>query len=139
MDTILQLVPWLALIFLILTLVAVWRAYPALPPQVPIHFGFRLTPDGYGRRPTIWILPITSIVMWVGFTVLPVPDAATRHFLGLLGAECVWMFYTLTAGQIRVAVGQAQRLSSIIWLQTLLVMVTAIAGPKLLGLPMHHR
>lgn len=44
--------------------------YSHLPETIPVHFNAAGEPDGYGSRSSIWILPVTGLLIWITFTVL---------------------------------------------------------------------
>jgi uncharacterized membrane protein len=41
-----------------------------LPERIPVHFNFAGVPDGYGTVVTLWILPVTGAIMYLGMTIL---------------------------------------------------------------------
>lgn len=41
-----------------------------LPDTIPTHFNASGTPDGYGSKNTLWILPVTAVFMYLMMTVL---------------------------------------------------------------------
>ncbi|MFN8256571.1 MAG: DUF1648 domain-containing protein [Bacteroidales bacterium] len=43
---------------------------PQLPEQIPGHYNSLGIPDSFSSRNTIWALPITGLVMYVGLTFL---------------------------------------------------------------------
>ncbi len=44
--------------------------YRDLPDEIPTHFGFRGTPDGFGSKGSIWSLPIIGLLLYTGLTLL---------------------------------------------------------------------
>jgi hypothetical protein len=113
-----------------------WRS---LPDRVPMHFGITGQPDRYGRRWTFFILPATSLVMYL---TLSIPGET----MGLLSGEsasdpasvfimvwiktvsmflmgfCVWTI-------VRVAKGQARKMNVfVILLSVVLMMLPALTG-----------
>jgi uncharacterized membrane protein len=66
-DWIIEVAGFSFLIILI-ALPIIW--YNKLPESIPVHFNGAGEPDGYGGRSTLWILPVTGLVMWILFTVL---------------------------------------------------------------------
>jgi uncharacterized membrane protein len=66
-DRILESVGWLALIFLwVLTILN----YTKMPESVPIHFNAAGEVNGYGNKASIFILPVTGLVVFIGMTIL---------------------------------------------------------------------
>ncbi|MHB9149410.1 MAG: DUF1648 domain-containing protein [Thermoleophilia bacterium] len=45
-------------------------AWTSLPARVPLHFAVDGTPDGWGDRWTVWVLPAVAVVMNIGPAVL---------------------------------------------------------------------
>ena len=41
-----------------------------LPERIPTHFNIAGEPDGYGSKSTLWILPVTAVIMYIGMTIL---------------------------------------------------------------------
>jgi len=44
--------------------------YRDLPDEIPTHFGFRGTPDGFGNKGSIWSLPIIGVLLYTGLSLL---------------------------------------------------------------------
>lgn len=38
--------------------------YSSLPLFVPVHFDFAGSPDAFGRKYRLWLLPAVSVVLW---------------------------------------------------------------------------
>jgi uncharacterized membrane protein len=49
--------------------VALWY-WPGLPARVPMHFNAAGKVDGWGPKPTVWLLPVIGVVLAVPLTVL---------------------------------------------------------------------
>lgn len=45
--------------------------YPELPDRIPVHFDASGTPDGWGKKATIWILPVITVVISLALILLP--------------------------------------------------------------------
>jgi uncharacterized membrane protein len=45
--------------------------YTELPDIIPVHFNASGTPDGWGRKATIWILPVITVVISLALILLP--------------------------------------------------------------------
>jgi uncharacterized membrane protein len=43
---------------------------PRLPEKIPIHFNGAGTPDGFGSKASVWIIPVTGVCMYFLLTVL---------------------------------------------------------------------
>lgn len=124
----------LAFVLLWAGLAWIWLNYAQLPEQVPIHFGFRGEPDGWGRRAMIWLLPAVGFAIYLGLTLIllgPAP-AAVRLFMAILKVELLATFLYIEWGQVQVATGKADRLGNGIWLCVAVVMVTSLLAPVLL-------
>jgi len=44
--------------------------YPAMPDQIPTHFGIKGFADGWGPKTTIWLLPVIGFIIYAGLSVL---------------------------------------------------------------------
>ncbi|MCL6577546.1 DUF1648 domain-containing protein [Kyrpidia sp.] len=112
-----------------------------LPSKVPTHFGVFGTPDAWGSRDHVFVLPIVTIVMYVGtlfLTRIPhyfnYPTAVTSenapavYALGRLlveiitGMELPILLFVLQRGMIRAALGVQTGLGSF------LILVVALLG-----------
>lgn len=58
---ILQVIPFFIILF----------CYRTLPSQIPIHWNFAGTPDGWGGRNSIFMLPVLSVAVCLFFVLLP--------------------------------------------------------------------
>lgn len=119
----------MALLALALGIVAVVRAWPALPETVPTHFGLSGEPDGWGGRRTLLMLPAVSLVVylvlsavqllparWYSYPVALTDDNRARQhrlanglILGLKAAS-MGLFAHLTLAVLRTALGRADGL-----------------------------
>jgi len=67
LDKMVESIGWLALIFLwVLTILN----YSKMPETVPIHFNAAGEANGYGNKASIFILPVTGLVLFIGMTIL---------------------------------------------------------------------
>lgn len=58
-------------VFLLLSLVVLTvSAAVSLPARIPTHFGFDGSPDGWGGKESLMLLPVLSVVFYVGLTAL---------------------------------------------------------------------
>jgi uncharacterized membrane protein len=108
--------------------------YPGLADRVAIHFDARGVPDGWGSKSTMLILPVTTIVLYTGLTVLnkfpflfnyPFPitkENASKQYqiaktlIIWLKACCVGMFAYINYVTIDLATSENGSLSSVfIW------------------------
>jgi uncharacterized membrane protein len=64
------LIEFFALSFLIILIGLPLFFSSELPERIPVHFNFAGEPDGYGTRVTLWILPVTGTLMYMGMTIL---------------------------------------------------------------------
>ena len=60
----------LAAVFVVWMIASLIKDYPSLPQEVPTHFNAAGQPDAWGGKSTILILPLVTIVFYVGLTVL---------------------------------------------------------------------
>lgn len=55
-------------------LVACWVVpitfYANLPSEIPVHFNAQGEPDRWGHKSNLWILPIMTLVLYSGLTIL---------------------------------------------------------------------
>ena len=115
--------------FVVASLVQAARMYRFLPARIPIHFGFRGEPDGWGSRGMIWLLPIISVLMVAFLSVIPMIPSERPAPAGLLAAlnlELAALYFTILQGQIDVALGVRRRLGPQLWIILLLVIVTPL-------------
>lgn len=60
----------IAFLFLIFQIILPLIYYNHLPDSIPVHFNGAGQPDGYGSRSTLWILPATSLFLYLLMTIL---------------------------------------------------------------------
>jgi uncharacterized membrane protein len=60
----------LAYAFLAATFIVALNAYFTLPETVPVHFNIKGEADGFGSKVSILPLPLISVIMFVGMTIL---------------------------------------------------------------------
>lgn len=65
-----RVIEFIALAFLIFLIILPMRYYHDLPGRIPVHFNAAGTPDSYGNRTTLWLLPATGLVLWFAMTIL---------------------------------------------------------------------
>jgi hypothetical protein len=115
--------------FVVASLVQAARMYRFLPARIPIHFGFRGEPDGWGKRGMIWLMPIISALM-VAFVaavpLIPSDNPAPAGLLAALNLEMAALYFTILQGQIDVAIGRRQRLGPQLWIFLLLMILTPL-------------
>jgi len=63
-------IEFVAFVFLVVLIVLPLIYYNHLPEKIPVHFNGAGIPDGYGSRSTLWILPVTSLFLYLLFTIL---------------------------------------------------------------------
>lgn len=66
-DTIIEALAAICLIYMIVQLII---EYPSLGQSVPTHFGTGGSPDAWGDKSSLLIIPIVSIVLYSGLTIL---------------------------------------------------------------------
>ena len=119
--------------------------YPDLPDTIPRHFGASGAPDAWGSKKSILVLPLVSIIMYIGLTILNryphifnYPFEITeqnavrqyeiaRSLLCALKAEIVWVFTYIEWRTIQVASDQAVGLGPL-FLPIFLVLVFGTIG-----------
>jgi uncharacterized membrane protein len=63
-------IEFLGLSFLIILIIIPLIYYNRLPERIPVHFNAAGTPDGFGSRSSLFILPATGLFMYLLLTVL---------------------------------------------------------------------
>lgn len=66
-DNFLESLGWLLLVLL---WVQVLFNFNELPDTIPTHFNFKGEVDGYGSKWTMFFLPITASILYIGLTIL---------------------------------------------------------------------
>jgi uncharacterized membrane protein len=116
----------------VLTVGMVGRSYSSLPARIPIHFGLFGQPDQYGSRPMIWLLPAVQAVLVVAAGLVIFAAGAPAHGAAvIIELEISALFTLITRGQIRVALGQAQKLGGAVFFGIAIVLITGIALGRL--------
>jgi uncharacterized membrane protein len=130
-----------------------WNHYSQLPDLVPTHFGLWGQPDAWRPRSfhTVMLLPIMSLVMGVGLGgVAYLTGRAKRairyhdqgvsfeaqqrfrrimaNFLAIVSLLVTAMMTILSQSSIQVALKQAQALSPVMMVLTIILLVFALAG-----------
>jgi uncharacterized membrane protein len=110
-----------------------WRSYPSLPEQVPLHFNFRGTPDRWGPRRTIWLLPVVSLCVYAllsGLMLLRLPPGGAL-FHAVVTLEVLALFLTIEKEQVDVAMGRRDRLGGTVWVLLAVNLLTVFLLPWL--------
>jgi uncharacterized membrane protein len=96
-DTIFEIVGW----FLV---IAVWgytiANYSILPETIPTHYNGEGKADGFGRKSTIFTLPLLATVLFVGMTILN-RFPHIFNYPGNITQENVYIQYTNATRLIR--------------------------------------
>ncbi|MGE4288773.1 MAG: DUF1648 domain-containing protein [Salinivirgaceae bacterium] len=127
-DRIIDALSYAALI----TLFAISLAFYAdLPEEIPYHYSFSGTPDAFGGKNSIWILPGVGTLIIIGISLLskipstfnyPVKITAQNaskqysmaiRFMGLLKLLIGWFFCVLNYQSIQVALGHSNKLDGV--------------------------
>jgi len=66
-DIIIEALAAICLIYMVTQLIVV---YPEIKQQVPTHFGTNGTPDAWGSKTSLILIPVVSIVIYAGLTIL---------------------------------------------------------------------
>lgn len=116
-----------------------------LPEQIPVHFDIAGSPDAYGSRKSILILPLVAIVLYGAIYFLsrfqhafsyPVPVTAQNHrpllaltlqMLRLVRLALALLFLSLIASTVQVGLGESKR-ASIYFVIYFLLAIAAIIG-----------
>src|SRR5579862_2084713 len=61
---------FLALAGLLFQIGAVWFFWTQMPAQVPTHFGFNGTPDAFGAKSSLLVLPVVTLALYGLLSVL---------------------------------------------------------------------
>jgi uncharacterized membrane protein len=64
------IIEFIAISFLIILIAIPLIYYNSLPDMIPVHFNAAGLPDGFGSKSTLWILPLTSVFLYLLLTVL---------------------------------------------------------------------
>ena len=130
--------------FLVLLVLSV-VFWSALPERIPTHFGFAGTPDKWGEKGTLAVLPIIAFIMLMFLSVISryphtfnypwkiteenakVQYKYARSLLVTLKAETIWSFAYIQWVTIAVALGRAAGLG-IIYLPIFMIIMFATLG-----------
>jgi uncharacterized membrane protein len=94
-------IEFIGLVFLVFLFIMPLRYFNDLPVRIPVHFDAAESPDNYGSPATLWILPLTGLVLWVAMTALGAETGLGKLFLPA--------FLTLTFGVIIIYLVKANR------------------------------
>ncbi len=115
--------------------------YGTLPDRVPIHFGISGKANGYGPKPTAWLLVIVEVVVvailgWVGYMLLTAgPNAHINGprglpgfvVMALIGNEVLWLLTLFQMQMLDVAAGSRDRLSpALTWGGLAIILATVL-------------
>ncbi|MEK5390764.1 DUF1648 domain-containing protein [Margalitia sp. FSL K6-0131] len=67
METLLDII---CLLIIIGNVIYIIKMYPSLPNRIPIHFNGNDVADGWGNKAFVWILPLITLIIWGGMTIL---------------------------------------------------------------------
>ncbi len=65
-----QVIEFIAIAFLLFLFILPIRYYGDIPDRIPTHFNAAGTPDGFGSRTSLWILPLTGLGLWLLMTIV---------------------------------------------------------------------
>lgn len=141
-EKILEILSGLGVLFCVIITVAAWRIIPA---EIPTHFGGTGTPDSWGGKESLVLLPVGSIILYALLTVINkyphtfnYPWRITeenakrqylnaRYLLALLKTEIILVFAYIQLMTILVALGKARGLGSL-FLPVFLVIIFGTIG-----------
>jgi uncharacterized membrane protein len=143
----------------LLTMGYTWVHLGDLPERIPVHFNAAGRPDAYAPRSfaSVWALPVLTLVLG---TMLPLVAlltarakravrrddggvslaaqerfrAATSGWLAIAALLTTAMLATISLGAIRVTIGAASRLPSVVMIVTILMVGGVVGGVAFLGL-----
>jgi uncharacterized membrane protein len=69
-ETIDWVLEFIAFTFLLILIIIPFIYYSKLPEKIPVHFNIAGEPDKYGNKSSLWLLPLTGTIMYIGFTIL---------------------------------------------------------------------
>jgi uncharacterized membrane protein len=102
-----------------------------LPETIPTHFDFSGEADGWGSKTTLFILPISGMVLYIIMTVvgffphtynylwkITEKNAYNQYrlakaLMGCLKVEVIWMFLYLVWKSVSIAMGRIDSLGSV--------------------------
>ncbi|GAG16617.1 unnamed protein product [marine sediment metagenome] len=143
LDIAAEVVAALGVVFTILAVVYYWRV---LPDRIPTHFDMTGSPDAWGPKSTLLILPAVTAFMYVllavacrfphtfNYPVQITPENAQRQYrIALLvtrwfKVEMIGMFAYIEWGWIQVALGRAESLCAAWVMPAFVVVMIAMAG-----------
>jgi len=118
--------------------------WTSLPARIPEHFGWSGTPDRFGPKSSLLILPAIAVLFYVALSFLarfpsrfnypvkvtdinrPAVERLGVSLVGWLKVELVWMFAWLTIAIIKVSNGHVPALSPAFTLTALGVLAVTI-------------
>jgi uncharacterized membrane protein len=143
----------------VLTMGYTWAHLADIPDRVAVHFNAAGRPDAYAVRSfvSVWLLPLMTLVLGTTlplFAVLVAKAkravrrddggvslaaqerfrAATSGWLALVALLTTALLATISVGAVRVTIGAASRLPSLVLMAAILMMAVAIGGAAFLGL-----
>jgi len=65
-----RLIETAGLAALLLIIILTFVYYRDMPSQIPVHFSFSGEPDQMGGKPTIWRIPVISLILYVALTLI---------------------------------------------------------------------
>ena len=69
-DTLDWIMEFIAFSFMVFLIVFPLIYSGSLPDKIPAHFNGSGQVDSYGSKATIWLLPVTGLVLYIGLTIL---------------------------------------------------------------------
>lgn len=124
-------IEFIGLVFLLILIALPLIFSSQLPERIPSHFNAAGVPDGYGSKLTLWILPVTTVIIYIGMTILeefphifnyPVKitpeNAITQYRMGtrlmrILKTALAILFSFLCYKTIQTALGTASGLGKV--------------------------
>lgn len=134
----------IAVIGLVVMFTSVGIFWSQLPALVPTHFGSSGSPNSYGPKGSIWMLPFVGFLLYCFLTLISfIPmrfkrsskataaqtklQPLTLELVGWLKAEVVWTFAWLNWTVLQIALGRSSGVGSAFPVVTLGAVVITIA------------
>ncbi|MDX9790870.1 MAG: DUF1648 domain-containing protein [Candidatus Kapaibacterium sp.] len=95
-----KILDFTSLIIIAVNIIFTAYHYSGLPEIIPTHFDLKGNPDGYNNKITVWLLPVISLVMYIGLVYL---NKIPHHFnyLVKISSENAQVQYKLAQSLVR--------------------------------------
>jgi len=114
------------------TVVHLVRRYGELPARIPVHFGLRGAPDGWGPKAFLWLCPAMSLMFFavivVGARLAGLPSSARPVALPCVLLATQATLFSLEVGWVRIAAGEANNIWPYVGPLLLVVTLLSVVG-----------